>query len=82
MAAEKPPMFLERDGYRRRRIADAARIVPVFGGILIMVPLIWVKGPEGGITTVQAFLYIFGIWAIMVGLAAFMSPLLKRISRG
>ncbi|MEL6915533.1 MAG: hypothetical protein AAFP13_13625 [Pseudomonadota bacterium] len=82
MAADKPPVFLERASYRRRRIADAARVLPVFGGGLVMVPLIWAREGEGAVTTVDAFLYIFGIWALMIGLAAFMAPLLKRIGRG
>jgi hypothetical protein len=31
MRTPRPPLFLPRPGYRRRRLIDAARLLPVFG---------------------------------------------------
>ncbi|WP_234990482.1 hypothetical protein [Aquimixticola soesokkakensis] len=35
------PVFLARRSYRRRRLIDAARLLPVVAGGLFFVPLIW-----------------------------------------
>ncbi len=35
----RPPEFLERSSYRLRRLMDAARLLPVFGLILLLLPL-------------------------------------------
>lgn len=72
--AQKPtePLFLERDNYRRRRVADAARMVPVLGFILLMFPLIWE-------TTAAALIYLFAVWAVLIVLIAFLS---RRLSKG
>ncbi|MEM9854909.1 MAG: hypothetical protein AAF841_10725 [Pseudomonadota bacterium] len=75
---KKIPVFLERPNYRRRRLYDAARIVPVFGGVLIMLPLLWPLEGEDRVSTGDAFLFIFGIWALMIVLAAVLAPKLKR----
>ena len=67
-AGNKPPVFLERGNYRNRRFKDAARAVPLCGGVLVMLPMIWPQGGEG-VSTVRAVLYIFGVWAIMIAVA-------------
>lgn len=74
----RAPVFLERRSYRRRRVADAARAVPVVGGILILMPLLWPEADGVRMSTVSAFLYIFGVWALMILLAALMAPFLSR----
>lgn len=41
MRAGREPLFLARQTYRRRRVADAARLLPVLGGaLLFMLPLL------------------------------------------
>ncbi|MEM1375604.1 MAG: hypothetical protein AAGF78_14625 [Pseudomonadota bacterium] len=78
MPKKPPPVFLERAHYRRRRLSDAARTLPVVGGVLILLPLLWTQGLNG-VSTVSAFLYIFGIWALMIALAiAIARPLSRR----
>ena len=71
MSPERSPVFLERRSYRRRRVADAARLLPVAGGILLCVPLVWRGGASGG--TVAAIIYVFGLWALLVAVSAFLS---------
>ena len=71
MSPERGPVFLARRGYRRRRVGDAARLLPMAGGILFCVPLLWRGGASGG--TVAAILYVFGLWALLVALSAWLS---------
>lgn len=59
------PVFLEPHTYRRRRLMDGARILPVLGAILWMIPLFWPSGAsqtEGPVSTSSAMLYIFAVW--------------------
>jgi len=67
-------LFLERRGYRQRRIIDAARILPIVGLLLWLVPLIWPDAGEGGaIGTAQATLYVFAIWVVLIAAGAFLA---------
>ena len=72
-----PPVFLERQSYRRRRLMDAARMLPLFGVLIFAVPLLW-PNPDAteitaeGVRTVQmsdAILYIFASWAVLICLS-------------
>nr|WP_294614957.1 hypothetical protein [uncultured Roseovarius sp.] len=40
MSAERGPVFLARRTYRRRRLADGARLLPVIGTVLFFIPLL------------------------------------------
>ena len=73
--SEQGSVFLERRSYRRRRMMDAVRILPVIGLALCMVPLMWQVGPSGeaeaaGTSMSSALLYVFGIWVFLVVIAA------------
>ncbi|MDH3262372.1 MAG: hypothetical protein OEM24_00070 [Paracoccaceae bacterium] len=70
MRRPKPPLFLERDSYRRRRVADAARVLPVLGALLFLVPLLWAPAETETPDTVPGGLYIFLVWGGLI-LAAF-----------
>ena len=67
----RPPIFLERRGYRRRRLRDAMRLLPVLGLALWMVPLMWQTPADGpdGVRMSEALSYVFGVWALLVVLA-------------
>ena len=41
MTMPTPPKFLARSSYRRRRIIDAARILPVLGLFIFLIPVLW-----------------------------------------
>lgn len=71
----KPTVFLERQAYKRRRMRDLARGVPIIGAVLLGIPLLWTHGgPQiDGATTSQALVYIFLVWMFLVGLAALVS---------
>lgn len=83
--ASPPPVFLERQSYRQRRLRDFARLLPLAGAGLFLIPLLW---PVAGDPAVQAgraapvplsaaIGYIFLVWAGLIALAG----LLGRSSR-
>ena len=78
MRRKPGPVFLERRTYRRRRMADAARLLPVLGMILFGVPLLWGGDPEHMTRTTRVMLYLFLVWAGLAGLAALISHKLDR----
>ena len=75
-------LFLERHSYRRRRLSDAARLLPIVGAALFLIPLLWPDagdgvvdgggdgGSNGAVPTSLATLYIFGVWAGLIVVAA------------
>lgn len=69
------PLFLERRAYRRRRLMDAARILPAAGLVALLLPVLWVA--SGGTDTAAEALYLFGLWAVLIGIAAAMSRPLR-----
>lgn len=66
------PLFLARGTYRQRRLRDAVKLLPVVGALLWMIPLLWPRGADGQLVSV-ALLYIFGVWAGLIGLACILS---------
>lgn len=73
-----PPVFLERRSYRRRRLMDACRLLPVLGLMLWMVPLLWPSrndvpaGQSGAdpIAMSSAIIFVFAVWTILIVLGA------------
>tara|TARA_R110002110_G_scaffold140479_2_gene327782 strand:- start:1198 stop:1479 length:282 start_codon:yes stop_codon:yes gene_type:complete len=65
----KQQMFLERKGYRMRRLMDAVRLVPILGLGLWMVPLLWSHPdePGGSVSISSALTYLFGVWFVLIG---------------
>lgn len=77
MSANPKPIFLERQTYRRRRLADAARLLPLLGALLMGLPLLWFR-PEGeAMRTTHVMMYIFGCWAVLALLSAIVSVRLQ-----
>ena len=74
MTEGKGPLFVERRAYRRRRLRDAARVLPVVGAMLFLVPLLWMGGGE----TAGGGIYLFVIWALLIVAAAAISRPLSR----
>ena len=82
MSRKQTPVFVQRRTYRRRRVADGARLLPVFGGILFLIPLLWhgteapSVGPEpvsDGSRTAWVMTYLFVVWfglAVLSGVLA------------
>lgn len=71
MSERRGPLFLGRVSYRQRRLADAARVLPVFGAILMALPLLWPQGgADGTPPTSVAMIYVFGCWALLTVVSA------------
>jgi hypothetical protein len=66
--APAAPLFVERHTYRRRRLVDAGRALPVLGMVLWFLPLLWLNGARP-VPASQALVYLFGVW-IALPLAA------------
>jgi hypothetical protein len=69
MNESQTPIFLARGPYRKRRLRDFAKALPVIGIALLCIPLQW----QDGFTNARAVLYIFGVWMSLVVLAAVLS---------
>ncbi len=84
----RPPrqLFLERQTYRRRRMMDAARLLPLLGAALLAVPLLWPQpapesGGEGGVAMSAAIAYVFTVWAGLIGLSVLFGFFSRRLGR-
>ena len=67
-------MFLERRSYRRRRLMDALRLLPILGLMLWTLPVFWPSGPDASATSgpvpmSHAVLYVFAVWIVLIALA-------------
>lgn len=65
----RPGLFLARDSYRQRRLRDAARMLPVLGTVIWLIPLLWRReaGETGGMAAAVAF--VFAGWLLLIVLA-------------
>lgn len=62
------PVYLARGSYRQRRLRDVARMLPVAGAVLWLLPVLYLR-PSTGYTG----LYIFGVWVLLILVAAVIS---------
>ncbi|MEP2533829.1 hypothetical protein [Shimia sp.] len=72
-------VFLERQSYRRRRLVDTIRILPLIGALLWAVPLLWPNQSEGAVSGSDAVIYIFVVWFGLVIVGAMLS---RAVSKG
>lgn len=81
MSGKPPPVFLQRQSYRRRRAKESARLLPVLGILLLAVPMLWptVEGAQGEAVPIsRAMIYVFLVWAGLIVLAALFSVFVAR----
>ncbi|WP_299849372.1 hypothetical protein [uncultured Roseovarius sp.] len=71
------PVFVERRAYRRRRLVDAARLLPILGVTLVCLPLLWTGERDAPTSTTYAMIYFFSLWLALVIGAALLSRRLK-----
>ena len=69
--------FLERSSYRQRRFRDAARMVPVFAAVLMVLPLMWPRAEADQSLTSSGMIYLFTLWVVLVCLAFGLSRVLR-----
>lgn len=70
---QKTALFVERKTYRRRRLLDIARLLPLLGALLFLVPLMWpnpdpypAPDTSGGMPMSEAITYIFLVWTLLI----------------
>ena len=73
----KTAVFLERASYKQRRLRDAARLLPLLGAVLWVIPLLWPDDDPGSNNSVDAVLYTFGVWVALIALTALVSRRLQ-----
>jgi hypothetical protein len=82
MKARASPVFLARKGYRARRLTDAARLLPVAGLLLFLLPILWQPAATPAGDTAAGWVYLFSVWAGLIALAFLLSrrlmPLVTR----
>lgn len=71
MRRKPAAVFVQQRTYKRRRMADAARMLPILGGILFMIPLLWLDTTT--MTTARVMVYLFVVWAALAGIAGLLS---------
>lgn len=69
MARPPKPVFLERQSYRRRRLGDAAKLLPFLGLVMFLLPVLWSSGAR----TAGGIVYLFTVWAMLIGIVGFLS---------
>jgi hypothetical protein len=74
MARVKRPLFLARSMYRRRRLRDAARLLPVFATLFLILPILWSPPDTTARQTSGDVIYFFGLWLVLVLVAAAFAP--------
>lgn len=67
------PLFLRPASYRRRRKRDAARMLPFVGLFLMMLPVLWAPQDTFRRDTAPDGIYLFVVWAVLIGLAMLIS---------
>jgi len=63
-----PSVFLERRSYRRRRLMDGSKLLPVLGAVLFLIPLLWLISPasDQSVPASRAYVYVFVVWAFLI----------------
>ena len=63
------PRFLARRSYRRRRLTDAARLLPVVGLFLVFLPVLWQPARTPEPDTASGGIYLFAVWLVLIVVA-------------
>jgi hypothetical protein len=77
MRRPRAPLFLARAPYRQRRLRDAARLLPIFGTVLLLLPLLWPARAEARLAFGDV-VYFFAVWAFLIAVAAVFARGLRR----
>ncbi|MDP2740404.1 MAG: hypothetical protein Q8O82_17260 [Pseudorhodobacter sp.] len=73
MRPSRAPLFLARRSYRVQRLRDFARLLPVLGTFLVLLPVLWIPDATSVPDTAPDGIYLFAVWAGLVVAAALMA---------
>ena len=71
-------VYVERRTYRRRRMTDAARLLPILGVLLFLVPLLLASTTVTPGAMAPSVIYVFVVWAMLIMIAGWISHRLMR----
>ena len=76
-------LFLARSLYRKRRLSDGAKLLPIFGAVLLLLPLLWVhqSAPERS-SIATNWVYLFIVWSFLILAAACLAKSLNKFEDG
>ena len=76
------PLFLERQSYRRRRLADVARLLPFLGAAMLALPLLWPDASDGtdARSLSSAMFYIFACWGVLILISVIFGIVARRMA--
>lgn len=77
MKPARQPLFVAPRIYRSRRLRDAARILPVVGAVLMLLPMLWEPFPGGARSTARDGIYLFLLWGALILAARLLAPRLS-----
>ena len=72
------PPFLARESYRLRRLMDAARFLPAFGFVLMLLPLMREDPATGTASAASEGAYLFVVWLLLILATVIMSRGLRQ----
>jgi len=77
------PKFLDLKSYRRKRLVDAAKMLPVLGVILVAFALPFLYSGSGDnlrppLSATPLALYFFGVWLALIVVGMILSRVLGR----
>lgn len=75
--AGSKPLFVVRQTYRRRRLADAARVLPFIGAAGFFLPILWRPASTPAPDTAPGAVWLFGVWVAIILAAWVMARLLS-----
>lgn len=79
MTPKRGPLFLAPRSYRRRRLRDGARLLPVLGAFLFLLPILWAPAQTEGRDTAPDGIFLFAVWGLLIGIAALLArPLMDQ----
>lgn len=78
LPARPAPLFLAQRAYRRRRMADAVRLLPVLGIVFFFLPILWEPADTPTPDTARGWIWLFLAWAGLICLAFLLSRGLAR----
>ena len=71
-------LFLERAAFRRRRLEDATRLLPVLAIIAVILPVWWLPG---AVSFARGATWIFSLWAGLILATAALHLAIARADR-
>ena len=78
MKLPRQPLFVAPGIYRRRRWMDAARMLPVLGGFLFLLPLLWSTASAAPRSTAADGMYFFAVWLGLIVAARLLALALRE----